>query len=317
MSRCSYIDSSTYASSRVTTPPTGISVISSRFLKGQRPARSAAEQMYHDYLLRGQDIFEYSEQQTAELPETNNILAEEQNGFRAGRSCIDHLFVMCTVLRNRKALGKETFLCFIDYQKAFDSVDRNLLLFKLHNIGVTGFMYKAISSLYSNPRSRIILQDYNTDYFDCPIGVKQGDCLSPTLFSIFINDLSFEIKNSNIGINIDIEDIAGNIDIAVLNILLYADDIVLFAENEEDLQSLLYIVQVWCEKWRLQINLAKTNILHVRTKRKMQSKYVFVFNKHPVTYCKFYKYLGCYINEHIDYDYTAKMQSDSAGRPLG
>ena len=41
--------------------------------------------------------------------ESNNILADEQNGFRAGRSCVDHLFVMCTILRNRKALGKETF----------------------------------------------------------------------------------------------------------------------------------------------------------------------------------------------------------------
>ena len=94
---------------------------------------------------------------------------------------------MCTVLRNRKLLGKDTFLCFIDYKKAFDSVDRNLLLYKLSNIGVHGNMYKAISSLYSNPRSRVILNDYETEYFDCPIGVKQGDCLSPTLFAIFIN----------------------------------------------------------------------------------------------------------------------------------
>ena len=91
--------------------------------------------------------------------ETNKILAEEQNGFRVGRSCIDHIFVMCTVLRNRKMLGKDTFLCFIDYKKAFDSVDRNLLLYKLSNIGVTGHMYNAISSLYSNPKSRAILQD--------------------------------------------------------------------------------------------------------------------------------------------------------------
>ena len=60
--------------------------------------------------------------------ETNNILVEEQNGFRVGRSCIDHIFVMCTVLRNRKLLGQDTFICFIDYKKAFDSVDRNLLL---------------------------------------------------------------------------------------------------------------------------------------------------------------------------------------------
>ena len=248
--------------------------------------------------------------------EMNNILVEEQNGFRTGRSCIDHIFVMCSVLRNRKMMGKDTFLCFIDYKKAFDSVDRNLLMFKLYNIGIKGNIYRAISSLYSNPKSRIILQDYNTDYFDCPIGVKQGDCLSPTLFSIFINDLAIEIKNSNIGIELEIEDIAGNIDVTMINILLYADDIVLFSENEEDLQHLLYIVQNWCEKWRLEVNLSKTNILHIRTKRKLQSIFVFLFNKRPVPYCSFYKYLGCNINEHLDFKFTAKMQADSAGRAL-
>ena len=59
--------------------------------------------------------------------ETNKILAEEQNGFRASRSCIDHILVLCSILRNRKALGLSTFLAYIDFQKAFDSVDRNLL----------------------------------------------------------------------------------------------------------------------------------------------------------------------------------------------
>ena len=59
---------------------------------------------------------------------SNNILVEEQNGFRASKSCIDHIIVPCTVLRNRKLSGKETFLSFIDFQKAFDSVDRNSLL---------------------------------------------------------------------------------------------------------------------------------------------------------------------------------------------
>ena len=135
--------------------------------------------------------------------ETNKILVEEQNGFRACRSCIDHLFVLCTVLRNRKLSGHETFLCFIDYKKAFDSVERHLLLFKLSQVGINGNMYRAISSLYSNPRSRVILNDNETEYFDCPVGVKQGDCLSATLFAIFINDLAIEIKNSNIGVILD------------------------------------------------------------------------------------------------------------------
>ena len=104
--------------------------------------------------------------------ETNKILVDEQNGFRACRSCIDHIFVLCTVLRNRKLQGKDTFICYIDYKKAFDSVDRNLLLYKLSQIGITGNMYRAISSMYSNPRARLILNEHETEYFDCPAGVK-------------------------------------------------------------------------------------------------------------------------------------------------
>ena len=130
-------------------------------------------------------------------------------------------------------------------------------------------MYNAISSLYSNPKSRVILQDHSTDYFDCPMGVKQGDCLSPTLFSIYVNDLANEIKNSQIGVKIDLEGIHDlDLDSFTLNLLIYADDIVLLTETEKDMQSLLSIVQNWCQKWRLEINLEKTNILHVRNKRK-------------------------------------------------
>ena len=148
-------------------------------------------------------------------------------------------------------LGLDTFLCFIDYKKAFDSVERNLLLYKLSNIGVNGHMYCAISALYSNPKSRVILQNYSTEYFNCPIGVKQGDCLSPTLFAIFINDLAKEIKDSGVGVKLNIEDNENDIEANIINILLYADDIVLLAENEQDLQFLLNIVDLWCEKLKL------------------------------------------------------------------
>ena len=240
--------------------------------------------------------------------EEGEILVDEQNGFRACRSCIDHIFVLCTVLRNRKLSGKDTFLCYIDYKKAFDSVD--LLLYKLSHIGISGNMYRAISSLYSNPRSRVILNnEHETDYFDCPVGVKQGDCLSPTLFAIFINDLALEIKNSNIGVILE--------ENLLVNILLYADDIVLLAENEEDLQSLLFIVECWCKKWRLEINLTKTNIMHIRSKRKNQSKFSFLFDMQPVPYCTSYKYLGVNLNEFLDYNFTADCLADSAGRALG
>ena len=59
--------------------------------------------------------------------EENEILVEEQNGFRASRSCIDHIFTLCTILINRKSRGLDTFISFIDYKKAFDSLKLVLL----------------------------------------------------------------------------------------------------------------------------------------------------------------------------------------------
>ena len=189
--------------------------------------------------------------------EKNNILVDEQNGFRVARSCIDHIFVLTTVLRNRKSKGKGTFVAYIDYKKAFDSVDRSLLLYKLLEIGVHGSFYKAISAMFCNPRSRVILNEFSTNYFDCPVGVKQGDCISATLFAIYINDLAKEIKNCKVGINLyemlDGESVASIPEsLLFVNILLYADDLVCMAENELDMQELLILVETWCMRWRLE-----------------------------------------------------------------
>ena len=239
----------------------------------------------------------------------NSILVDEQNGFRASRSCIDHIFSLVTILRIRKSQGKSTFLGFIDFKKAFDSVDRTLLLHKLSKVGIVGNIYDAISSLYSNPRSRVVLNDVATDWFDCPIGVKQGDTISPTLFAIYINDLAEELKQSEIGIELDTG--------LMISCLLYADDIVLLADKEEDLQALLNIVNNWCCRWRLEVNLLKTNIMHVRKKQIMRSRFNFTFENKTVDYCNQYKYLGVTLNELLEFEKTVEILAESAGRALG
>ena len=248
--------------------------------------------------------------------ESHNILAEDQNDFRASRSCLDHIFVIITILRNRLALSKSTFLAFIDYKKAFDSVDRNMLFFKLLKLGVHGNFYKAITSLYLNPQSRVNLNGLYTNYFDCPLGVKQGDCLSPTLFAIFINDLAEEIRNSGLGVKLECGPLSSLTEVEIVSILLYADDIILLADSEADLQALLTIVENWCKRCRLEVNLSKTNVMHVRKKRTPQSRFVFLLNKQPVAYSSSYKYLGINIDEHLDIKYSVSCQSDAAGRAL-
>ena len=126
--------------------------------------------------------------------------------------------------------------------------------------------------------------------------------------TIFINDLAEEIKSCGVGFQLDPE--------TFVNILLYVDDIVLLAESEGDLQFLLIIVETWCTKWRLEVNITKTNILHVRSKRTSQANFLFLFYRQPVPYCSMDKYLGCTINDFFDIDATVSLLADSAGRAL-
>ena len=118
--------------------------------------------------------------------EENSIIVDEQNGFRKDRSCLDHIFTLNSLIQNRQS----TFATFVDFRKAFDCVDRNLLRNKFQLNGIDGPMYNAIASLYSNTESCVSLNGFQTEWFNCTNGVRQGDNLSPTLFSIFINDLA-------------------------------------------------------------------------------------------------------------------------------
>ena len=121
-------------------------------------------------------------------------------------------------------------------------------MYRLLTYGITGKIYRAIQSLYNNITSCVCVNNYLTNVFPVTSGVKQGDTLSPTLFCIYINDLAITLKGKGIGINVNGQYVC---------LLLYADDLVLLAENEKDLQMLLDITQEWCHKWKLNINREK------------------------------------------------------------
>ena len=111
-------------------------------------------------------------------------------------------------------------------------------------------------SMYKHIKSRVKLDCSISIGFECKLGIRQGECLSPFLFAMYLNDLEdeFYLKGST------------GIDIGMLKIflLLYADDIIVFANTAQELQINLDILAEYCKRNILVVNTGKTKIMIYR-----------------------------------------------------
>ena len=243
--------------------------------------------------------------------EENDVLHDSQNGFRKSRSCIDHISSLYNILDTRRKLKQSTYVLFVDFAKAFDSLDRNLLWNKLANmIGLgKGKFMNSLYSLYSNVQACVKVNDRYTNWFQVSCGLKQGCILSPLLFSMYINDLASDLEQLNMGIRIGGQQVA---------IMMYADDIVLLSSSPEGLQHMADRLYSWCSTWKLQVNLDKTKIMHVRPGPKSnRTSFLFKYGQQDISITDKYVYLGMLFTELLDMQQTCKSISQSANRALG
>ena len=242
----------------------------------------------------------------------NNMLSENQAGFRSGYSTTDHVFTINSLIELFKFHKQKLYCCFIDFSKAFDSVWRIGLWSKLLETNINGKFLLLIRNMYKDIKSCISSENDMSDFFSCNCGVRQGENLSPILFSLFLNDLEdFLNKQGNEGLKFENPDL--NIILKIL-VLLYADDTVLIADQPQKLQLCLNSFDNYCKTWKLHINLEKTKVMIFGSRSK--SRHTFHINNSQIEIVKSYKYLGTYFTNSGNFLVNRKHLAEQAKKAL-
>ena len=171
-----------------------------------------------------------------------------------GNRCSDaHIIIHNLIMKYCHKYNKKIYSCFIDLSKAFDKIPRDILLFKLRDVGITGKIYNIIRNIYSGDEACLKIDGKVNKSFRITQGVRQGCVLSPLLFNIFMAGLAKNLSASDSGLKLDSKKI---------NSLFWADDIVLLSENQSDLEKLLKMVSEYCNTNKLTINCKKNKMPH-------------------------------------------------------
>ena len=159
----------------------------------------------------------------------------------------------------------------------------NLLWNKLADKGVSTKILNLLQSMYRNASCRVTASNTLSSSFPCRKGVKQGCNLSPLLFSLYISDLESYLEANNSG-KITLENLK-------VQLLLFADDLVLLADSEQGLQQSMNRSDEFCNTWDMKINAQKTNVI-IFNKPRNQPTPFFKIGEDTIKHSSNYKYLG-------------------------
>ena len=221
--------------------------------------------------------------------EKNDIFYTKQFGFRSKHST-DHA-ILCIIDRIQKAIDNRSFSCgiFLDFSKAFDTVNHEILIHKLEYYGFRGLVKQWFISYLSERRQIVTVNSVKSAECSVSCGIPQGSVLGPLLFLLYINDFS---ESSN-----------------VFDFHLFADDANLFyeAKNLSALETTvnceLANVYTWLCANRLSLNIDKSNyvLFHPPQRNIQRFSFSLSINNQQLKreYC--IKYLGLMIDSNLSW----------------
>ena len=219
----------------------------------------------------------------------NNLISQNQSGFRPGDSTINQLLAITTEIYEAFEDYDEVRAVFLDISKAFDKVWHDGLIFKLKQNGINGELLRFFENYLHGRKQRVVLNGVESVWEPIESGVPQGSVLGPLLFLVYINDLSDNIKS---------------------NMKLFADDSSLFLRvkdinlaHEQLLQDLNEITK-WANQWKMRFNpdITKQAIEVIFSyKYKKENHPPLLFNNIPVARRESTKHLGIILDERLTF----------------
>ena len=156
---------------------------------------------------------------------------------------MDAIFIVRQLQEKRLEGNQKLFCAFIDLEKAYDRIPREVVFWCLRKRRVPEKLVRLVEMMYRRTRTKVLTTVGETETFEVSVGLHQGSALSPFLFVLVMDVLSKEIRNEE------------------LWELLYADDLVITAESEEELQSRVTEWQESLERGGLKVNVEKTEVM--------------------------------------------------------
>ena len=144
---------------------------------------------------------------------------EMQFGFMPGKGTIDAVFILRRLQEDHLDKEKKLYMCFVDLEKAFDSIPKRVLEWTMRKRGIPEAMVRAVMSLYEGAKTRVRVGLELSEEFEVKVGVHQGSALLLLLFAIAVDVITENVKNG------------------LISEMVYADDLVLTSEMMEGLRE--------------------------------------------------------------------------------
>lgn len=213
------------------------------------------------------------------------LINDKQYGFLKNRGTDDAIALLSSLLYEKMNRSMPVVITFLDYSKAFDTVDHQILLSKLYNMGIRGICLSLFKSYLTDRMQYVKVNGSKSQSVNINVGVPQGSILGPLLFILYINDL--------LNMNMDV--------------IAYADDSVLPISGknwtilEYNVSNKLDIIYSWLYQNKLIININKTVFISFGNYcDSVPENFNLIMNGYPLRRAQDTKYLG------VIYDYNIK-----------